>query len=108
MSPALVLRGQEGAAWGAMVEDIPVCADRLPETFAVYPGARLTEAAGNNAGDCRVRVATFVTDAPWQRVLDWYHTRAVRAGYSSEHQVRGADHILGGVDRKSTRLNSSH
>lgn len=99
--PVPDLRGQDGAACGAKYEYSPVWANRLPETFAVYPGARLTEAAGNNAGDCRVRVATFVTDAPWQRVLDWYHTRAVRAGYSSEHQVRGADHILGGVNERT-------
>lgn len=99
--PALDLRGASGAACGEKFDHDPAWANRLPEAFAVYPDARVTEAAGNNAGDCRVRVATFVTDAPWQRVLNWYHTRAVRAGYSSEHQIRGADHILGGANERT-------
>lgn len=99
--PILDLRGEGGAACGARFEHDPAWAKRLPEAFAVYPGARVTDAAGNNAGDCHVRVATFVTDASWQRVLDWYHTRAVRAGYNSEHQVRGADHVLGGVNERT-------
>lgn len=89
---------KDAAACGADFEYDASWARRLPGAFAVYPGARLTEAAGNDAGDCRLRVATFATDAPWRRVIDWYHTRAVRAGYSSEHQVRGADHVLGGVN----------
>ena len=92
---------RRGVACGETFDYDLSWAGRLPTTFAVYPGARVTEAAGNNEGDCRVRVATFVVDAPWRRVLDWYHTRAVRAGYSSEHQLRGADHILGGVDERS-------
>ena len=71
-------------------------AGRLPAAFAVYPGGNVTEAAGNNQGQCRSRVVTFKTNENWQRVLDWYHTRAVRAGYSSEHQVRESDHILAG------------
>lgn len=91
---------QRGAACGAQFNYDRSWAGRLPSTFAPYPGARITEAAGNDIGDCRMRVATFVTDAPSQRVLDWYHTKAIRAGYSSEHQVRDGDHILGGVNER--------
>jgi hypothetical protein len=73
-------------------------AGRLSPIFPVYPGSRISEAAGNNQGDCRMRVVSFTTgDAP-QRVLDWYNDRAVRSGYSSEHQVRGEDHVLGGAN----------
>jgi hypothetical protein len=73
-------------------------AQRLPAAFQMYPNGRLTEAAANNANGCSTRVVTFATgDAP-QRVLDWYHTRAVRAGYSSEHEVREGDHILAGAN----------
>lgn len=68
-------------------------AKRLPAAFPLFPGARITEAAGNR--DCRV--VTFATKSDWQRVLDWYHTRAVRSGYSSEHQIREGDHVLAGV-----------
>ncbi|HEX9965977.1 MAG TPA: hypothetical protein VGB04_13460, partial [Allosphingosinicella sp.] len=68
-------------------------ANRLSPNFPVYPGGRVTEAAANNQSGCSTRVVTFATADDWQRVLDWYHTRAVRAGYSSEHQVRDGDHI---------------
>jgi hypothetical protein len=72
-------------------------AQRLPATFPVYPGAQVTDAAGNDTGHCRMRVVTFASGDNWERVLDWYNTQAVRAGYSSEHQIRDGDHILGGT-----------
>jgi hypothetical protein len=73
-------------------------ATRLPAAFPLYPGAQVSDAAANNKDGCTMRVVTFKTaDAP-QRVLDWYHTRAVRSGYSSEHQLREGDHILGGAN----------
>jgi hypothetical protein len=74
-------------------------AKRLAPNFPVYPGARVTEAAANNQAGCSTRVVTFATADDWQRVLDWYHTRAVRAGYSSEHQLRGGDHVLAGSNK---------
>ncbi|MFN3945720.1 MAG: hypothetical protein ACK4K7_12410 [Allosphingosinicella sp.] len=73
-------------------------AGRLPAAFPPYPGGRLTDAAGNDRGDCRVRVVTFETrDAP-QQVLGWYRQRAEAAGFSAEQQSRGGDIVLGGVD----------
>lgn len=72
-------------------------ANRLPETFPVYPGAKVTEAAGNDTGACRMRVVALATGDDWQRVLDWYNTQAVRAGYSSEHQLKDGDHVLAGT-----------
>jgi hypothetical protein len=73
-------------------------AGRLSPVFPLYPGGRLSEAAGRNQGDCRMRVIAFTTaDAP-QRVLDFYNDRAVRSGYSAEHQIRGEDHVLGGTN----------
>ena len=74
-------------------------AGRLSPAFAVYPGGKVTEAAGNDKDGCRTRVASFAAADGWQRVLDWYHTRAVKAGYSSEHQVRDGDHILAGTSK---------
>lgn len=71
-------------------------AGKLSPNFPVYPNGKVTEAAANNSGGCSTRVVTFTTGDDWQRVLDWYHTRAVRAGFSSEHQVRQGDHILAG------------
>jgi hypothetical protein len=71
-------------------------AGRLSPVFPLYPGGRLSEAAGRNQGQCRMRVVAFTTADPPQRVLDFYHDRAARSGYTSEHQVRGEDHVLGG------------
>jgi hypothetical protein len=75
-------------------------AGRLAPNFPVYPGGKVTEAAANNSSGCSTRVVTFTTGEGWQKVLDWYHTRAVRAGYSSEHQLRDGDHVLGGANPK--------
>jgi hypothetical protein len=74
-------------------------AERLPAAFPPYPGGRVTEAAGQDSGECRVRVVTFRTSDPHQRVIDWYQQRAVHAGYSAEQQARGRDHVLGGVNQ---------
>ncbi|WP_114954075.1 hypothetical protein [Sphingosinicella terrae] len=73
-------------------------AQRLPREFPLYPGGRLTEAAGSDSGDCRMRVVTFRTADAYARVLDHYRALASRAGFSAEHQVRGGDHVLGGVN----------
>jgi hypothetical protein len=71
---------------------------RLPDTFAVYPGARVTDAAGNERGTCNLRVVTFRSPAQAERLLDFYAERVAAAGYSTERQVRGADRILGGTN----------
>ena len=72
-------------------------ADRLPAAFKVYPRATLREAAGVAGGKCNIRVVNFQTAASMQAVLDYYHTMAVRAGYSSDHRVKGDEHMLGGT-----------
>jgi hypothetical protein len=73
-------------------------AQKLPAAFPFYPSGKLTEAAANNANGCATRVVSFTTADNFQRVLDWYNTRAVRSGYTSEHQVREGDHILAGAN----------
>jgi hypothetical protein len=71
-------------------------ATRMPADVPLYPQARLIEAAGNAAGNCGLRAATFTTDADVQQVLDWYYTRTTSAGFESEHQADGDEHVLGG------------
>lgn len=71
-------------------------AQRLPADLPLYPQARVTEAAGAQ-GNCALRVVSFSAAQPMETLLDWYYTKAVRAGYSAEHQVDGAQHILGGT-----------
>lgn len=90
-------RGEPGAC-GARFQYGMAWAQRLPAAFPAYPGGRITEAAGNNHGDCRVRVVTFTTGDSWQRVIDFYRGVAQRGGYDAEQQARGGDHVLGGVN----------
>ncbi|TMJ17362.1 MAG: hypothetical protein E6G92_13625 [Alphaproteobacteria bacterium] len=73
-------------------------AQRLPAQFPIYPGGRLTEAAGADRGDCHIRVVTFTTPDPAERVLGHYRGLATRGGFSVEQQTRGADQVLGGVN----------
>jgi hypothetical protein len=72
-------------------------ANRLPADFPAYPGWRITEAAGSDRGDCHVRVVTFATADPYNRVLEHYRSLAARAGFSAEQQARGGDQVLGGT-----------
>src|SRR6185503_18711302 len=51
-------------------------AGRLPAEFPAYPGWRVTEAAGSDRGDCRMRVVTFATADPYNRVLEHYRSLA--------------------------------
>ena len=72
-------------------------ADRLPAAFKLYPRATLREAAGIAGGKCNIRVVNFQTAASMQAVLDYYHTMAIRAGYTSDHRINGNEHMLGGT-----------
>ena len=99
-SDGLATPSARAAACGDELDYGPGWARRLPPAFALYPGASLTEAAGQDRADCRMRVVTFKTDAAWRQVVDYYQRRAIGAGYSSEGQVRGTDHILGGVNAR--------
>lgn len=74
-----------------------VWASRMPVAIPLYPDARVVEAAGNDTPGCRLRVVSFTSAAPMQRLLDWYYTVAIRAGFTSEHQAAGGEHILAGV-----------
>ena len=73
-------------------------AGRLPAEFPLYPGGRLTEAAASDRGDCHIRVVTFATADPSNRVLEYYRSLAARGGFSAEQQTRGADQVLGGTN----------
>jgi len=94
--------GSSGEAYGASrcgsnYQYGPEWANRLPAEFPAYPGGWVTEAAGHNDGGCRMRVVTFTTRDPHGRVLEHYRSLAARAGFTAEHQRRGADHVLGGT-----------
>jgi hypothetical protein len=98
--PPAALAGAKGCSDARRFDYNLAWANRLSPNFPVYPGGKVTEAAANNSGGCSTRVVTFATAENWQRVLDWYHTKAVGAGYSSEHQLRDGDHILAGSNER--------
>lgn len=72
-------------------------AQRLPADLPLYPQARVTEAAGTEGGKCQLRVVSFSSPQPMQTMVDWYYTKAIRGGYTAEHQIDGKEHILGGT-----------
>ena len=75
-------------------------AERLPTDLPLHPQARVTEAAGTQSSNCALRVVAFSTAMPVQKVMDWYYTRASRAGYAADHQADGGDHVLGGTRKR--------
>jgi hypothetical protein len=75
-------------------------ANKLPASIPLYPDARVSEAAGNNSPNCRLRVVSFASAAQIQTLIDWYYTAAIRAGYSSEHQAKDGQNILAGARAK--------
>lgn len=72
-------------------------AERLPTGIALYPDARVSEAAGNDDPRCRMRFVTFITRAALNNVMDWYYTQTTRHGFSAEHQIIDGEHVLGGT-----------
>lgn len=72
-------------------------ANRLPQGVTLYPDARVAEAAGADGNGCALRIVSFASAAPLQRMLDWYYTRASAAGYDAGHQASGAEHVLAGT-----------
>ena len=81
---------QYGAGW----------AQRLPADLPLYPQARVSEAAGTDGGQCALRVVSFSSAQPLNVMIDWYYTKAVKGGYTAEHQIDGEQHIMGGTRDK--------
>lgn len=90
-------RGGSGTACATKVGYSATWANRLPAGLPLHPDARVSEAAGTDADGCRLRVVSFTVAQPLDRMVDWYYTRARRAGYSAEHQADGDEHVLGGT-----------
>ena len=82
---------------GMPLDTNPDWAKRLPPEFPIYPGARVTEAAGTDAAPCRLRAIVLASADPWDRVLGWYQAQATRAGYEIGRQARDGDQILAGT-----------
>jgi hypothetical protein len=91
--------GKSGAppCAGAPLDSDLGWARRLPPELPLYPGARVTEAAGTDTSPCRLRAVGFSTADPWDRVLAFYQDQAGRAGYSAGRQTRDGEQILAGT-----------
>jgi hypothetical protein len=74
------------AQWANRLGDLPV-----------YPGAHVSEAAGSNGNGCALRIVSFTTTAPADRVIDYYYTQATGAGYDASQQSDGRERVLGGT-----------
>jgi hypothetical protein len=70
---------------------------RLPGDLPLYPKARVAEAAGSNTGKCNLRAVTYTANAAPRALVDYYIGNARKAGYSAEHKVEGASHIVAGT-----------
>jgi hypothetical protein len=81
-----------------------VWANRLPQGVPLYPDAQVSEAAGADRHGCALRVVSFASAAPMQRLLDWYYTRTAEAGYRAEHQASGQEHVLAGTKKGAAFL----
>jgi hypothetical protein len=77
------------AQWVNRLGDLPV-----------YPDGHVSEAAGSNRAGCALRIVSFTTTAPADRVIDWYYTQAAKAGYDGEQQSDGSERVLGGTRAK--------
>lgn len=72
-------------------------ATKLPDAVALYPGAKVSEAAGSDAAGCRRRIVSFTAAVPPAKLLEHYRARVTAAGYSAEHLVENGANVLGGT-----------
>ena len=80
-----------------MVRPILLGAAKLPQPFPVYPRGNVQEAAGTDAQGCSLRVVSFTTPVGLRDVMDFYHSRALQAGYKADYVRQGGDDVLGGT-----------
>jgi hypothetical protein len=71
-------------------------ARKLPAGLEPYPGAEVVEAAGNDLGDCHMRIVSYATTASAEDLVDWYRG-ADKAGFETEHIHRDAEDVVAGT-----------
>jgi hypothetical protein len=77
-------------------------ANRLPGDLPLYPRARVVEAAGSDAPNCRLRAVTYSTSATPKAMIDFYLTTARRAGFTAAHNDQTNEDMVSGTrDRDS-------
>jgi hypothetical protein len=83
-------------------------AAKMPETFPVYPRGAVQEAAGTDEGVCRLRVVNFLTPVPLGDVIDFYFTRAIDAGFATDHALIDGENTFGGSKGDSSFVVYAH
>jgi hypothetical protein len=99
--------GRSGDCSAAEIVTAPHCdkqfttglrwATRLPAGIELYPGAKVIEAAGSDAGDCHVRIVSYVADAAPRDVAEWYRAAASAAGYAPQVSQKGREQFVAGL-----------
>ena len=69
---------------------------KLPAALAIYPRGAVQEAAGTDKDGCALRVVNFVSPVDPGDVVDYYYTRATKAGFNADYKMESGDHVLGG------------
>ncbi|HEX7853938.1 MAG TPA: hypothetical protein VF503_09605 [Sphingobium sp.] len=72
----------------------------MPTGLGLYPGARLTEAAGTDTGRCALRVISFTTADSPDMVVTHYTGQVRKAGFDAERQPCKTEIRLGGTRAK--------
>lgn len=72
-------------------------ANRLPTDLPLYPRARVVEAAGSDAANCRLRAVTYSSTAAPKAMIDYYLTVARRAGFTASHSGEGNEDLVNGT-----------
>lgn len=80
-------RVKYGADWTA----------KLPADMPLYAGAKVSEAAGTDEAGCAMRVVSFASVDPVDKLAEFYLGRGKAAGYEAEHQVVGSENRVGGT-----------
>ncbi|WP_114521927.1 hypothetical protein [Altererythrobacter sp. ZODW24] len=71
-------------------------AARMPEALPVYPHGAVQSAAGIAGGTCSTKAVNFRTPVPLPDVLDFYFTKAAKAGFKTEFSQIGGEQVLSG------------
>lgn len=72
-------------------------ANRLPADLPLYPRARVVEAAGSDAANCRLRAVSYSSTAAPKAMIDYYLTIARRAGFAASHSGEGKEELVNGT-----------
>lgn len=71
--------GAPAACARELTEDFARAAD-LPPPAAIPPRAMVVQAGGADSAGCRIVIVRYLSPVPAEEVLQYHHTRALRAG----------------------------